>query len=44
MPTKDEDRFEQITKLSVEALNKKKEFKTIKEDNFQQAPGGIFKC
>ena len=40
MPTKDENRFKQITKLSVEALNKKKEFRTITEDNFQQAPGG----
>ena len=40
MPTKDEDRFEQITKLSVEALNKEKEFRTITDNNFQQAPGG----
>ena len=39
-PPKNEDRFEQLTKSSVEALKKRKEFRAITENNFQQAPGG----
>ena len=40
LPTKDEDRFKQLTKSSVEALRRKKGFKAVTEDNFQQVPGG----
>ena len=40
LPSKDEGRFKQLTELSVEALKKKKEFRAITENNFQQAPGG----
>ena len=40
LPPKNEDRFEQLTKSSVEALKKRKEFRAITENNFQQAPGG----
>ena len=40
LPQKNENRYEQLTKSSVEALKKKKEFGAITEGNFQQAPGG----
>ena len=40
LPPKDEDRLEQLTKSSVEALKRKNEFKAITENNFQQAPEG----
>ena len=40
IPNKEKDRFKQITQLSVNALNKKPEHKTVKENNFQQVLGG----
>ena len=40
LPTKEGDRFKQITQLSVEALNKTQKYGTITENNFQQVPGG----
>ena len=40
LPPKDEDRFKQLTKSSVEALRRKKEFRAITQDNVQQVPGG----
>ena len=40
LPTKDEDRFKQLTKSSAEALRRKKGFKAVTEDNFKQVPGG----
>ena len=40
LPTKEGDRFKQITQLSVEALNKKRKYGTVTENNFQQVLGG----
>ena len=40
LPIKDEDRFDQLTKSSAEALRNKKGFRKVTEDNFQQVPGG----
>ena len=37
---KNEDRFNQLTKSSAEALRKREGFAKIKESNFQQVPGG----
>ena len=37
---KDEDRFNQLTKSSAEALRNKEGFTKVTEDNFQQVPGG----
>ena len=37
---KNEQRFNELTKLSAEALKKRKGFSGITEDNFQQVPGG----
>ena len=35
-----EQRFNELTKLSAEALKNRKRFSGITEDNFQQVPGG----
>ena len=40
LPIKDEDRFNQLTKSSAEALRKNEGFTKVTEDNFQQVPGG----
>ena len=40
LPIKDEDRFNQLTKSSAEALRNKEGFTKVTEDNFQQVPGG----
>ena len=40
MPSKVEDRYKRVTQLTVDYLNKKQDFGTITENNFQQAPGG----
>ena len=37
---KDENRFNQLTKATVDSLKQKKEFEMITENNFQQVPGG----
>ena len=37
---KNEQRFNELTKLSAEALKNRKGFSGITEDNFQQVPGG----
>ena len=37
---KDEDRFNQLTKSSAEALRNREGFTKITKDNFQQDPGG----
>ena len=37
---KHEDRFNQLTKSSAEALRKREGFTKITENNFQQVPGG----
>ena len=40
LPIKDEDRFNQLTRASAEALKNKEGFTDVTEDNFQQVPGG----
>ena len=40
LPIKDEDRFNQLTKSSAEALRNKEGFTKVTEDNFHQVPGG----
>ena len=37
---KNEQRFNELTRLSAEALKNRKGFSGITEDNFQQVPGG----
>ena len=37
---KDEQRFNELTKLSAEALQNRKGISGFTEDNFQQVPGG----
>ena len=40
LQSKDEDRFNQLTKATVDSLKQKKKFEMITENNFQQVPGG----
>ena len=40
LPIKDEERFNQLTKSSTEALRNNEGFTRVTEDNFQQVPGG----
>ena len=37
---KDSNSFEQVTQLSVSAINKEPEYKSVKKDDFQQVLGG----
>ena len=38
LPIKDEDRFNQLTKSSAEALRNREGFTKVTEHNFQQVP------
>ena len=40
LPIKNEDRFDQLTKASAEALRNKEGLRKVTKDNFQQVPGG----
>ena len=40
LPIKNEDRFDQLTKASAEALRNKEGLTKVTKDNFQQVPGG----
>ena len=40
LPIKDEDRFDQLTMASAEALRNKEGFTKVTKDNFQRVPGG----
>ena len=40
LPRKDEEKFNQLTKSSAEALRNKEGFEEVNENNFQHVPGG----